>query len=272
MVSLNLNPVSSAQGRHQVNLLQRLRSHVVRRGDGYSLELIDMFVKRFKDRLHAGELLAKQLTDYANRPGVIVLALPRGGVPVGYAVAKALHAALDVFVVRKLGIPGHEEYAMGAIASGGEVVLNDGVVQRFRIPMEAIEATAQRELQELERREKLYRAGRPPLQLRRCTVILVDDGLATGATMSVALRAVREQNPARVIVAVPVGAPEVCRDMRERADEVVCYCTPDPFYAVGLWYEDFSQTTDEEVQKLLEEARQWQSSQTGCASQTATSG
>lgn len=225
-----------------------------------------MVVKRFKDRYHAGELLAKQLTTYANRPDTIVLALPRGGVPVGHAVAKALHAPLDVFVVRKLGIPGHEEYAVGAIASGGEFVLNDGVVQRFRIPMEAIEATARRELQELDRREKLYRAGRPPLQLHGCTVILVDDGLATGATMSVAVRAVRKQEPARIVVAVPVGASDACRDMREQADEVVCYCTPDPFYGVGVWYEDFSQTSDEEVQKFLEEALQWQPGQTGCAS------
>lgn len=231
-----------------------------------------MFVKRFKNRLHAGELLAKRLADYAGRPGVIVLALPRGGVPVGYAVAKALKAPLDVFVVRKLGIPGHEEFAMGAIASGGEYVLNYDVVQRFRIPIEAIEATARRELQELERREKLYRAGRRALQLRGCTVILVDDGLATGSTMQVAVKAVRKQDPARVVVAVPVGSPDVCREMRKDADEVICYCTPDPFYSVGLWYEDFSQTSDQEVEKLLEEARQWASDRTGCAPATANGG
>jgi predicted phosphoribosyltransferase len=231
-----------------------------------------MFVKRFRDRMHAGELLAKRLSAYAHRPDVIVLALPRGGVPVGFAVAKELQVALDVSVVRKLGMPGHEEYAMGAIASGGEYVLNHDVVQRFRIPIEAIEATARHELLELERRENRYRAGRPPLQLLGCTVILVDDGLATGATMSVAVKAVRKQDPARVIVAVPVGAPQVCHEMQREADEVVCYCTPDPFYAVGLWYEDFSQTSDEEVEKLLEEARKWRPGRIGCAPETANSG
>jgi predicted phosphoribosyltransferase len=187
---------------------------------------------------------------------------------VGFAVAKALQVALDVIVVRKLGIPGHEEYAMGAIGSGGEYMLNPDVVQRFRIPVEAIEATAARELLELERRENRYRAGRPPLQLHGCTAILVDDGLATGSTMYVAVRAVRKQNPARVVVAVPVGAPQVCQEMQREADEVVCYCTPDPFYAVGLWYEDFSQTSDEEVEKLLEEARKWHGGRIGCAQQT----
>jgi putative phosphoribosyl transferase len=228
-----------------------------------------MFVKRFKDRMHAGELLAKRLSEYAGRPDVIVLALPRGGVPVGFAVAKALQAPLDVMVVRKLGVPGHEEFAMGAIASGGEYVLHHDLVQRIGIPDHMIEATARRELAELERREQLYRAGRPPLQLRGCTVILVDDGLATGATMRVAVKAVRKAQPARVIVAVPAGAPETCSEIGKEADEIICYCTPTPFYAVGLWYEDFSQTTDEEVTKLLEEARQWQSGRTGCAPDAA---
>ncbi|MEN3294273.1 MAG: putative phosphoribosyl transferase [Burkholderiales bacterium] len=231
-----------------------------------------MFIKRFKDRMHAGELLAKRLTAYAHRPDVRVLALPRGGVPVAFVVARELQAPLDVIVVRKLGIPGHEEYAMGAIASGGEFVLNDGVVRRFRIPTETIEAIAKRESLELERREKRYRTDRPPLQLRRCTVILVDDGLATGATMSAAVKAVRRQEAARVVVAVPVGAPEVCRDMQQEADEVVCYCTPDPFYAVGLWYDDFSQTSDEEVEKLLEEARQWQAADSGGCAAAANGG
>jgi putative phosphoribosyl transferase len=224
-----------------------------------------MFVKRFKDRVHAGELLAKRLAAYAGRPDVVVLALPRGGVPVGLAVAKALQAPLDVMVVRKLGIPGHEEFAMGAIASGGEYVLDRDLVERVRIPGQMIEATARRELAELERREKLYRAGRPPLQLRGCTVILVDDGLATGATMKVAVKAVRKMQPARIVVAVPVGSPETCHEMSKEADEVVCYCTPQPFHAVGLWYEDFSQTSDEEVEKLLEEAGQWQAGRIGCA-------
>jgi predicted phosphoribosyltransferase len=231
-----------------------------------------MFIKRFRDRMHAGELLAKRMTAYAHRPDVKVLALPRGGVPVAFAVARELQAPLDVIVVRKLGIPGHEEYAMGAIASGGEFVLNDGVVRRFRIPAETIEAIAKRESLELERREQRYRAGRPPLQLRGCTVILVDDGLATGATMSAAVKAVRRQEPARVIVAVPVGAPEVCRDMQQEADDVVCYCTPDPFYGVGLWYEDFSQTSDEEVEKLLEEARQWEPGEGGGCAAAAKGG
>jgi predicted phosphoribosyltransferase len=228
-----------------------------------------MFVKRFKDRMHAGELLAKRLSEYAGRPDVIVLALPRGGVPVGFAVAKALHVPLDVMVVRKLGFPGHEEFAMGAIASGGEYVLDHDLLERVHVPGHMIEAAARRELAELERREQLYRAGRPPLQLRGCTVILVDDGLATGATMRVAVKAVRKAQPARIIVAVPVGAPQTCSEMRKEADEVVCYCTPEPFHAVGLWYEDFSQTSDEEVEKLLEEARQWQVGRTGCAPQAA---
>jgi putative phosphoribosyl transferase len=231
-----------------------------------------MCVKRFKDRIHAGELLAKRLAAYAGRPDVIVLALPRGGVPVGYAVAKALRAPLDVMVVRKLGVPGHEEFAMGAIASGGEYVLNHDLVQRIGIPGQLIEATARRELAELERRAQLYHAGRPPLQLRGCTVILVDDGLATGATMQVAVKAVRKAQPARVIVAVPVGSPDTCREMGKEADEIICVCTPEPFQAVGRWYENFSQTSDEEVQKLLEEATLWQAGRTGCSPQAAAGG
>jgi putative phosphoribosyl transferase len=227
-----------------------------------------MYMKRFSNRTQAGKLLAKQLGAYARRADVIVLALPRGGVPVGFAVAKELQVPLDVMVVRTLGIPRYEEFAMGAIASGGDCVLKHDVVEKFGISHEDIEATAQRELLELERREKLYRHGRPALQLRGCTVILVDDGLATGATMQVAVKAVREQNPARVIVAVPVGSPETCREMTKEADEVVCYCMPSPFYAVGMWYEDFSQTTDQEVEKLLEEATRWQSGRTGCIPDT----
>jgi predicted phosphoribosyltransferase len=228
-----------------------------------------MFVKRFKDRIQAGELLAKRLEAYAGRPDVVVLALPRGGVPVGYAVAKALNVPLDVMVVRKLGLPGHEEFAMGAIASGGEYVLNRDLLERVGMPGQMIEATARRELAELERREKLYRAGRPPLQLRGCTVILVDDGLATGATMQAAVKAVRKAEPARIVVAVPVGSPDTCREMSKEADEVVCYCTPNPFHAVGLWYEEFSQTSDEEVEKLLEEIRQSQGGRIGCTPRAA---
>jgi putative phosphoribosyl transferase len=231
-----------------------------------------MSEKRFRDRIQAGELLSKRLAAYAGRPDVIVLALPRGGVPVGYAVAKALRAPLDVMVVRKLGVPGHEEFAMGAIASGGEYVLNDDLVQTMGIPGQLIEATARRELAELARREQLYRAGAPPLQLRGCAVIVVDDGLATGATMEVAVKAVRKAQPARVIVAVPVGAPDTCSEMGKEADEVVCFCTPEPFQSVGQWYEDFSQTSDEEVQKLLEEAKRWQAGRTGCSPEAAAGG
>lgn len=228
-----------------------------------------MFIKRFKDRIQAGELLATRLDAYAGRPDVVVLALPRGGVPVGYVVAKALNVPLDVIVVRKLGLPGHEEFAMGAIASGGEYVLNRDLLDRIGMPGQLIEATARRELAELERREKLYRAGRPPLQLHGCTVILVDDGLATGATMQAAVKAVRKAEPARIVVAVPVGSSDTCREMSKEADEVVCYCTPNPFHAVGLWYEEFSQTSDEEVEQLLEEIRQSQGGRIGCAPRTA---
>lgn len=228
-----------------------------------------MFIEHFRNRLDAGELLANRLAAYAGRPEVIVLALPRGGVPVGYAVAKAMRAPLDVMVVRKLGVPGHAEFAMGAIASGGEYVLNRELVQSLGVPGQLVEATARQELAELERRERLYRAGRPPLQLRGCTVILVDDGLATGASMRVAVKAVRKTQPARVIVAVPVGSPDTCSEMGKEADEVICDFTPEPFNAVGLWYEDFSQTSDEEVQRLLEEARHWQAGRTSCSAEAA---
>jgi predicted phosphoribosyltransferase len=231
-----------------------------------------MFIEHFRNRLDAGELLANRLAAYAGRPDVIVLALPRGGVPVGYAVAKAMRAPLDVMVVRKLGVPGHAEFAMGAIASGGEYVLNRELVQSLGVPGQLVEATARQELAELERREQLYRAGRPPLQLRGCTVILVDDGLATGASMRVAVKAVRKTQPARVIVAVPVGSPDTCSEMGKEADEVICDFTPEPFNAVGLWYEDFSQTSDEEVQRLLEEARHWQAGRTSCSPEAAAGG
>ena len=205
----------------------------------------------FRDRRDAGRLLAAKLGTYANRPDVLVLALPRGGVPVAYEVARALGAPLDVFLVRKLGIPGHEELAMGAIASGGGRVLNDEVVRALNIPDRVIDAVAAREAQELARRERLYRGGRPPLDVRGRTVILVDDGLATGATMQAAVKAVRQQRPARLVVAVPIAPPETCEELRTEADEVICAVTPEPFHAVGLWYQDFSQTTDEEVRDLL---------------------
>ncbi|HEX8754557.1 MAG TPA: phosphoribosyltransferase [Solirubrobacterales bacterium] len=199
-------------------------------------------------------MLAEQLTAYAGRPDVLVLALPRGGVPVASEVARALGAPLDVFVVRKLGVPGHEELAMGAIASGGVCVLNDDVVQALRIPRQVIEAVAARELREVERRERAYRGDRPAPEVRGRTVILVDDGLATGSTMRAAVAALRRLGPARIVVAVPTAAPATCEEFRHEADECVCDITPDPFYAVGLWYEDFSQTTDDEVRELLERA------------------
>ena len=205
----------------------------------------------FRDRSEAGRLLAAKLRTYANRPDVIVLALPRGGVPVAYEVATALGAPLDIFLVRKLGVPGYEELAMGAVATGGVRVLNDQVVQGLRIPDYVIDAVAAWELQELARREQLYRGERPQPNVRDRTVILVDDGLATGSTMLAALRALRQQQPARVVVAVPTASPVTCEEMRSEADDVVCAITPEPFYSVGLWYEDFSQTTDEEVRELL---------------------
>src|ERR671923_1235276 len=195
----------------------------------------------FRDRREAGQLLAAKLAGYANRQDVLVLALPRGGVPVAYEVARALNAPLDVFLVRKLGVPGHEELAMGAVATGGVRVLNDQVVGGLRIPNYVIDAVAAQEQRELTRRERLYRGGRPPPDIRGRTVILVDDGLATGATMHAAIKALRQQQPARIVVAVPTAAPETCEALRAEVDEVICAITPEPFHAVGLWYEDFSQ-------------------------------
>ena len=208
----------------------------------------------FRDRYDAGRQLAEHVMPYAGRPDVIVLALPRGGVPVGYEVARALAAPLDVFLVRKLGVPGREELAMGAIASGGVRVLNDEVVCVLRIPEEVIDAVAEEERRELERREQAYRDGRPPPDVRGRTVILVDDGLATGSTMRAAVEALRRLGPSRIVVAVPVGAPETCAMIAEVADEAVCAYEPEQFAAVGLWYQDFSQTTDEEVRELLARA------------------
>jgi predicted phosphoribosyltransferase len=210
--------------------------------------------KRFRDRTEAGRLLAERLRDYAGRDDVIVLALPRGGVPVGYEVAKALGAPLDVFVVRKIGVPGHEELAMGAVATGGLLVLDERLVQMLGLSEDEVQRVIQQELRELERRDREYRGDREPPQLGGKTVILVDDGLATGATMRAAALAVRRENPARLVVAVPVAAEETCDAFRDVVDEIVCGITPKPFRAVGLWYEDFSQTTDEEVRELLAEA------------------
>ena len=208
-------------------------------------------VSRFHDRREAGRLLAEKLTAYADRPDVLVLALPRGGVPVAYEVARALRAPLDVFIVRKLGVPGYEELAMGA---GGVRVLNDQVVNGLRIPDYVIDAVTAWEQQELARRESLYRGERPPPDVRGKTVILVDDGLATGSTMQAAVAALRQQQPARIVVAVPTAAPETCDALRAEVDEVICAITPEPFHSVGLWYKDFSQTTDDEVRELLARA------------------
>ena len=205
----------------------------------------------FRNRRDAGERLARKLSAYANRPDVMVLGLPRGGVPVAYEVARALDAPLDVFVVRKLGVPGHEELAMGAIASGGVRVLHEDVVRGLQISEDAIAATAGREARTLERYERDYRGDREFSDVAGRTVILVDDGLATGSTMRAAIKALRRQEPGRLVVAVPVGAPETCADLQNEADEVVCAATPDFFAAVGRWYDDFAQTTDDEVRSLL---------------------
>ena len=213
-------------------------------------------LRGFRDRHEAGRLLAEKVKAYAHRPEVLVLALPRGGVPVAYEVARALGAPLDVFLVRKLGVSGHEELAMGAVATGGVRVLNEQIVRALRIPDDVIDAVTMREQEELARRERLYRGDRPLPDVRGRTVILVDDGLATGATMHAAIAALRQQQPARIVVAVPTAAPETCQALRAEVDDVVCAITPEPFYSVGLWYEDFSQTTDDEVRDLLARAAQ----------------
>lgn len=208
----------------------------------------------FEHRTHAGALLAQQLAIHAHRDEVVVLALPRGGVPVGFAVAEALEVPLDILPVRKLGVPGHEEYAMGALASGGQPEMQAEVPRTLRIPKKTVDAVARRALDELRRREKRYRAGRPRHDLRDRVVILVDDGMATGCTMRAALHVVCRQDPRRIIVAVPVAAPEACKALRPEADEIVCLLTPESFYSVGCWYDDFEQTSDAEVVALLDAA------------------
>jgi len=209
---------------------------------------------RFANRHQAGRVLAERLRAYAGRDDVLVLGLPRGGVPVAYEVARSLGAALDVFVVRKLGVPQQPELAMGAIASGGVRVLNEDVVRWYRIPAGIIEAVARDEERELVRRERTYRNGRPAVPIEGKVVVLVDDGLATGSTMRAAIAAVRRLKPSRVIVAVPVGARETCEELAALADDVVCARIPVAFSAVGLWYADFAQTTDDEVTELLQHA------------------
>jgi putative phosphoribosyl transferase len=209
---------------------------------------------RFHDRHEAGRILGRELARrLGNKNDLIVLALPRGGVPVGYEVARALNAPLDVFIVRKLGVPGHEELAMGAIASGGVRVMNREVLGWLPLPQKAIDEVAEREQKELERREREYRGTRPPLDVRDKTVIVVDDGLATGSTMRAAVAALRKMRPRAIIVAVPVAAAQTCDEFRAEEIDIVCLRTPEPFQAVGLWYDDFSQTTDEEVHELLQQ-------------------
>lgn len=214
-----------------------------------------MIDTRYANRTDAGRRLATYLGKYAGRRDVIVLALPRGGVPVGHEVAQALNAPLDVFVVRKLGLPWQEELAVGAIASGGAVVLNDDVVRMSGITRDQLDRVTRAEEAELHRRERQYRGDRAFPDLRGKTVILVDDGLATGATMRAAVEALRHEGPSSVVVAVPVAASETCQRLQSAADDVICAMTPEPFEAVGLWYDDFSQTTDAEVQDLLSRAR-----------------
>jgi putative phosphoribosyl transferase len=206
----------------------------------------------FRNRADAGRALARRLGNYANRPDVLVLALPRGGVPVAYEVARVLNVPLDVFLVRKLGVPGQEELAMGAIATGGVRVLNEDVVRTLQIPDEIIESVAESQWRELERRERSYRDDRPLPEMQGRTVILIDDGLATGSTMRAAVAALRQQGPARIVVAVPVAARATCKEFSDEVDEVVCVQTPEPFYAVGSWYDDFTQTSDAEVHALLD--------------------
>jgi predicted phosphoribosyltransferase len=208
----------------------------------------------FDDRADAGRQLAEALGHYRGRPDLLVLALPRGGVPVAFEVSRILGAPLDVLVVRKLGVPGHPELAMGAVVAGSTRVVNTDVVAAHGIPDHVIDRVAASEQSELKRRERAYRGTHPPPDIRGKTVILVDDGLATGSTMRAAAESVRQQAPSRLVAAVPAAAPQVCDDLRDAVDEMICLITPEPFHAVGLWYTDFSQTTDDEVRDLLARA------------------
>ena len=209
----------------------------------------------FRDRREAGRELAHRLSGaYGDRPDVVVLALPRGGVPVGYEIAQALRVPLDVMIVRKLGVPSHEELAMGAIASGNIRVLNEEVVRQLNISDAVIEQVSRQEHEELLRRERAYRGGRPSVPVEGRTVMWVDDGLATGSTLRAAIATVRQRHPAKIVVAVPTAAPETCQELRAEADDVHCLTTPTPFFGVGQWYVDFSQTSDQEVRDLLDRA------------------
>jgi putative phosphoribosyl transferase len=209
----------------------------------------------FADRAEAGRHLAAALGEFNGRADVLVLALPRGGVPVAFEVARALDVPLDVFIVRKLGVPGHEEFAMGAIATGGVQLVDDAVVRQLGLNDRDIQRVAAAERRELDRRARQYRGDRPLPDIASRTVILVDDGLATGSSMRVAVAALRQEHPSRIVVAVPIAPAETCDALRREADEVVCAVTPEPFHAVGVWYDDFRQTTDEEVHDLMERAR-----------------
>jgi putative phosphoribosyl transferase len=217
-----------------------------------------MTTTRFANRHDAGRHLARELQSYANRDDVRILALPRGGVPVAAEVSADLGVPFDVFIVRKLGVPGHEEYAMGAIASGETIFLNHEALEHLQVADSELRAVIEREKRELKRREELYRKNRPPLDLQNKVVILIDDGLATGSTMRAAVAAVRQHRPGKVVVAVPVAAASTCREFERVADEIVCLVSSEMFYAVGQWYEDFSQTTDDEVRELLAEVAQTQ--------------
>jgi putative phosphoribosyl transferase len=209
---------------------------------------------RFQDRTEAGQRLATRLAAYANFSNLLVLGLPRGGVPVAYEIATALHAPLDVWLVRKLGVPGQEELAMGAIALGGVMILNQEIIQALNIPQDAIQRVAEAEQQELERRDRAYRGNRPLPQVQDHTVILVDDGIATSSTLRAAIAALQRQNPRRIVVAAPVAPPSVCDALRNVVDDVVCLSLPEPLQSIGMWYQDFSQTTDEEVRELLKQS------------------
>ena len=211
---------------------------------------------KFRDRTEAGKMLAQKLTTYTNRKDGLVMALPRGGVPVGYEVAKKLNIPLDICIVRKLGVPGHKELAMGAIASGGVRILNYDVVSWLNISSGTIDEVAAHELRELQRRDRVYRGDRSPPDIRNKTIILVDDGIATGSTIRAAIAILQQQQPRRIIVATPVAPLVVCQELQALVDEVVCLSMPEPFYAIGLWYENFAQTTDAEVRKLLEKSNQ----------------
>ena len=209
---------------------------------------------RFANRAEGGKMLAEALSDYSGRSGILILALPRGGVPVAYEVAKSLSAPMDLWLVRKLGVPGQEELALGALAGKSICVLNDDIIDILNIDQSAIDAVTAREQVELERRNRLYRQGRPPPDIREKIIIIIDDGLATGATMRAAIASLRQAGATRIIAAVPVGAVSTCRKIEQEADELVCLYTPEPFHGVGQWYSDFSQTSDEEVLALLASA------------------